>query len=58
MEVERAVGEHDAFGRAGAAAGVEEFGGGGLVDGHEVGERDGGVLKERGEGWCQWWWCR
>ncbi len=50
VQIEGAVREHDAFGRAGAAAGVEELGGGGLVDGHEVGHRDGIVLEERGEG--------
>ena len=50
VQVEGAVREHDAFGRAGAAAGVEEFGGGGLIDGHEVGHRDGVVLEQRGEG--------
>jgi len=48
VEVERAVREHDAFGCAGAAAGVEKFGGGGFVDGHEVGEGKGVVLEERG----------
>src|SRR5205814_345988 len=37
VEVERAVGQHDALGRAGGAAGVEELADSGFVDGEKIG---------------------
>ena len=40
MQVERAVRQHHALGRAGAAAGVEEFGDFIFVEGENVGTRD------------------
>ena len=40
VHVERAVRQHDALGRAGAAAGVEEFGDFIFVEGENVGTRD------------------
>ena len=40
VQVEGAVREHHALGRAGAAAGVEQFGDGVFVEGDDVGTRD------------------